>query len=125
MLIVEEVAGYLVSASIFWALAPTFRNGAMIKLTILTDHIKSEHSKVIEILMSLLAITLISFWAKYVLRSMITFYDRETTSNGVIPFHLWIPELFSLIGIIALILVLAEKIFENLKNIKNGDGHGA
>lgn len=114
LLVVEELVGYLLSTSIFLALAPTFRDGAMIRLTLVVNRLDKRSASVLEILTSGLALCITIFLARYVLRAAWRFYDRGIASNGVWPIPLWIPEVFALLGLVSLSLVLILHIFSRV-----------
>jgi len=116
LLVVEELVGYLLSASIFLALGPTFQKGGMIKMTIITDRLKDRSLAVLEAISLSLVFCLTIFWMRYVFRAAWRFYDRGLASNGVWPFPLWIPEVVSLFGLFALAMVLAWQCIFKFSN---------
>ncbi|WP_164549160.1 TRAP transporter small permease [Amphritea opalescens] len=106
LLVTEEFAGYLVSGAIILALAPTFHDGAMIRLTLLSDCLSENHRKVLELCMTLIALFVVLFWARYILRAALKLFDRGVTSPGVFAFPLWIPEGVTLFGLVSLAVVI-------------------
>ncbi|SMO90438.1 TRAP-type C4-dicarboxylate transport system, small permease component [Thalassovita litoralis] len=106
LLVTEEVAGYLVSAAILLALAPTFKDGAMIRLTLVSDRLGKRQQRALELCMTLVALGFALFWARYILRATLKLFDRGATSYGVVPFPLWLPEAVALFGVSALALIL-------------------
>lgn len=106
MLITEEFAGYLISAAITLALAPTFHEGAMIRLTLIKDRFSDKRQNILELCMALIALTFVLFWARYILRAALRLFDRGGVSHGVFAFPLWIPEGIVLFGVGSLAVVL-------------------
>ncbi len=115
LLVVDELVGYLLSASIFLALGPTFHRGAMIRMTMLTDRINGRASAVLEAFILSPALALTLFWIKHIFRAAWRFYDRGMVSNGAWPVPLWIPEAVSLIGLMILALVVAFHFVTNIR----------
>ncbi len=106
MLVTEEVAGYLVSAAILLAMAPTFSDGAMIRLTLLSDRLSKKHQKILELCMTLVALVAVLFWARYILRAALKLFDRGATSSGVLAIPLWLPEAIAVFGVLSLGFIL-------------------
>jgi TRAP-type C4-dicarboxylate transport system permease small subunit len=110
LLVVEELVGYLLSASIFLALGPTFHKGSMIQMTMITDRLEKRSLAFLEIMTVGLGFCLTLFWMRYVFRAAWRFYNRGIASNGAWPFPLWIPEVVSFFGLFILALVLTHHI---------------
>lgn len=106
MLVTEELAGYLVSAAIILALAPTFHDGAMIRLTLISSRLRAGPQRILEFFLTLVALAFSLFWARYILRAALKLFDRGSTSSGVIAFPLWLPEVIALFGVLSLALIL-------------------
>lgn len=114
LLIVEEVVGYLVSLAVMTALAGAFREGEMIRVTALPAMLRPGAARALEIASLALALAATLFLARYVLRSAWRFVERGTTSNGVVPVPLWLPEAAALLGLALLAAVLALSLVERV-----------
>ncbi|UYV38693.1 TRAP transporter small permease [Rhodobacteraceae bacterium D3-12] len=123
MLVTEELAGYLVSAAITLALAPTFHDGAMIRLTLISSRLRAGPQRILELILTLVALVVALYWARYILRSVLKLFDRGSSSSGVIAFPLWLPEAIALFGVASLALVLLAHSLQLLtQGLDTGEG---
>ncbi|MFG6589290.1 TRAP transporter small permease [Sulfitobacter sp. MOLA879] len=125
LLVTEDFVKHLLSLSIFTGLAPAFRAGQMIRVSLLLDRFSPRGGRLAEtaLLGLTLAGVLVLTW--FVARATIKLFERGTMSTGIVPFPLWIPEASILISLGVLLVVLVCMIAETLALPSGRDNGGA
>jgi len=105
-----EIAGYLLAAASFLALAPTLKRGAHIRVTIVLGNVSPRIRHSLEIWILAVATAFLGF----VCWSLVTFvyesYVFKEVSYGIIPMPLWIPQSVMTFGACTLLLALFDEL---------------
>jgi TRAP-type C4-dicarboxylate transport system permease small subunit len=105
-----EIAGYLLAAASFLALAATLKRGAHIRVTIVVGSVSPRIRHFLEIWILAVATAFLAF----VCWSLVTFvyesYVFKEVSYGIIPMPLWIPQSVMTFGACALLLALVDDL---------------
>ena len=88
----DEFVGYAVGAMTFLSLGHAFQRKALIRVNILTNSIKGITSQIVEVLCILFTFFIISFFARYVLRSLTRNFERGTVSPTLTETPIWMVE---------------------------------
>lgn len=108
----DELIGYAVCGITFFSLSYCVRQGAMVRVNMLTQHAGRRLGRWIEIVTATAALLVTSLLIYYSSLSVIRNLDRGAKSETIAAVPLWIPEGFMLIGLILLALELAVYITE-------------
>ena len=109
---VEDFSGFCLSASIFFGLAYTFREGGHIRVTLLIRRLSSGKRRIQEWLNLLAAFALSGFITYYCCHMVWESYVFNDVSDGYIPVPLWIPQLPVGLGSIALLLAVLDAMWQ-------------
>ncbi len=108
----NEMAGFCFAAITFLALAPTFRAGGHIRVTLFTSKLPRVLQRWLEILTLVLALGLVAYltwWTVDLARGSFAYHD---VSPGVLAFPLWIPQAAMAFGLIMMTVCIAEILFD-------------
>lgn len=108
----DELIGYAVCGITFFSLSYCVRQGAMVRVNMLTQHAGRRLGRWIEIVTAMATLLVTSLLIYYSSLSVIRNLDRGAKSETIAAVPLWIPEGFMLIGLILLALELAVYITE-------------
>ncbi|GIR80422.1 MAG: hypothetical protein CM15mP81_19320 [Alphaproteobacteria bacterium] len=95
----DEFVGYAVGAMTFLSLGHTFQKKALIRVNILTNSIKGLTSQIVEVLCIVFTFFIISFFARYVWRSLTRNFERGTVSPTLTETPIWMVETVFFIGL--------------------------
>ncbi|WP_353471571.1 TRAP transporter small permease [Salipiger sp. H15] len=105
----DVLVGYGVAAITFLAAPWALQEGAMIRVTVLTDRLKGRARWLAEAFTLLSAGAIMGFLLNYQWKTVSKLFSRGSTSEHFIPIPLWIPESFFLIGLALLLLQLVVR----------------
>ncbi|MCC6946540.1 MAG: TRAP transporter small permease subunit [Bradyrhizobiaceae bacterium] len=110
-----ELAGYLLAAASFLALAGTLKRGAHIRVTVLLSSV-SERARYFFELWALAAGAVFVAYACWHLALFSSDSLRfKEVSYGIIPMPLWIPQAVMAFGVLALLIALIDEFFITLR----------
>ncbi|MGH1539722.1 MAG: TRAP transporter small permease [Arenicella sp.] len=113
---VEDFSGYCLSASIFFGLAYTFREGGHIRVSLLIRRLSPGKRRIQETFNLILALFLVGFMAFYCCHMVWESHHFNDVSDGYIPVPLWLPQLPVALGSVALLIA----IFDDLVRVISG-----
>ncbi|NVK02360.1 MAG: TRAP transporter small permease [Oceanospirillaceae bacterium] len=111
----EDFSGYCLAAATFFGLAYTFRSGGHIRVTLLIHHLPPTVSKVLELVVLLLALLLTTFMTYYTFHLVWESYIFGEVSYGYIPIPIWIPQVPLGLGALALNLAVLDDLIAMLR----------
>ncbi len=114
-----EFAGYAVATSTFLALAPTFRAGGHIRVTLCLHALPARLQRPLEILAVAITLGLVSYLAWYLGHMTHRSIKLGDVSPGLILLPLWIPQAIMTIGAATFVICLLETLISMLR------GHAA
>ncbi|MST63218.1 TRAP transporter small permease, partial [Peptostreptococcus anaerobius] len=89
---VTEFAGFCLAASTFLALAYTLRCGAHVRVTLLTDSLKSKAKRIIEIWVCSGAMVILVWLSWQAAKFTYQAYVFQDVSPGLMALPLWVPQ---------------------------------
>jgi len=107
---VDEFAGYCLAASSFLGLAYSFRSGAHIRVTLVTDKLSSNAQRIVLTLALLFALVMIGVWAYNAIYLTYESWLYDEMSTGIIKYPIWIPQISMALGIVLFCLALLEDL---------------
>lgn len=104
----NSIAGYLVAASTFLALAPTLRSGGHIRVELFASRLAPGARRWLEVWCLGLAATLVAFLSYSSILEVFNSYRFHVTSPGLLPIPMWIPQLPMAFGLTVMTVALVE-----------------
>ncbi|TDH34275.1 TRAP transporter small permease [Pseudohoeflea suaedae] len=123
-----EIAGYLLVAASFLALAGSLRAGEQIRVSLVLARLPDSARRVIETIVLVLAAALAVFFFAYCVRMVLDSHRFNEVSYGIIPIQLWIPQAAMATGVGVFALALLDDLVTILRGgsasyMATGDGH--
>lgn len=110
----NSIAGYLVAASTFLALAPTLRSGGHIRVELFASRLGSRARRWLEVWCLGLATVLVGYLAYASVLQVFNSYRFHSTSPGLLPIPMWIPQLPMAFGLAVMTVALLELLVGTL-----------
>ena len=104
-----ELAGYCMAASLFLALAYTFRTGGHIRVNLLLHHVGPKSRDLLERWCMICAVIIGGMFAAFSVKLVYDSYIFNDVSTGMMPVPLWIPQLSMAVGAIIFEIALIEE----------------
>lgn len=111
----NEIAGYLVAASTFLALAPTLRSGGHIRVELIASRVGHRLRRALEVWCLAVATALVGYLAYSSVEQVMNSYRFHVTSPGLLPIPMWIPQVAMALGLAVMTLALLELLVGTLK----------
>lgn len=108
----DDIAGYLLAAASFLALAYSFRAGSHIRVSLFTSHLSSKALLAIERIVLTFASFLTIFLAYHLTYMVWESWDFEEVTSGYIPFPLWAVQSPMAIGAILFCIAIVDLTFD-------------
>lgn len=105
-----EVAGYMMAATSFLALAGTFNSGGHIRVDLLLGRLHGTPRRVAELACLLLGSAIMVYFAWHVLFMTWQSYEINDVGQGSVAIPLWIPQAFMALGTLALAVLLVDNL---------------
>lgn len=105
-----EVAGYMMAATSFLALAGTLNSGGHIRVDLLLGRLRGMPRRVAELVCLLLGSAIVVYFAWHVLIMTWQSYEINDVGQGAIAIPLWIPQSFMALGTLALAVLLVDNL---------------
>lgn len=113
-----ELAGYAMAASIFLALAHTFRGGGHIRVNLLLAHVRPRLRRALEYwCLGVLAIVG-GLFAVFAVKLVMDSYSFGDVSTGMMSVPLWIPQISMALGAILLEIAVIEEFVHVVRGNK-------
>lgn len=106
----DEFAGYSMAASSFLGLAHTFRRNEHIRVTLVVDRLPQNIRQPMEIVILATALCVVGYFAYFAVDMVVTSYQINELSNGLLPVPLWIPQLGLALGVVVMALALTDDL---------------
>lgn len=113
----NDIAGYFMGASIFLALAYTFRAGGHIRVTMVINNLPPLPAKIAQIFTTLFATIVTGYFSWYMVRMVWQTIQYGEVSQGHLPIPLWIPQSTLAIGIVVLFIAFLEESWRVLSGL--------
>lgn len=105
-----EVAGYMMAATSFLALAGTLNSGGHIRVDLLLGRLRGRARRAAELACLVLGSAIIVYFAWHVLFMTWQSYEINDVGQGVVAIPLWIPQSFMALGTLALAVLLLDNL---------------
>ncbi len=112
----DDFAGFCMAASSFLGLAHTYRRNEHIRVGILVDRLSGRRRRILEVLCLLASTFLVAYFAWYALDMVITSYQINDVSQGLVAVPLWIPQSGMALGL----AIMSIALFEDLVSLLAG-----
>ena len=112
---VAEIAGFLLAAASFLALAHAFRHGAHIRVNLLLSRLPASLRRLAEIFSLAVALGLTVFFGWNVWLMVVDSYTFGEVSYGIVAIPLWIPQAAMLAGIVVFAIAIADDLLAVLR----------
>jgi len=120
-LFVVEYDGYLMLGVTFMGMAYALREGAHIKLTILTEHLSKRVQNLLEAITLSVGLVFTGFFIKWVYTLWLFSWEQGVKSVTAMETFLWIPQTAMLIGFPLLALQLIVVIVRRVKAFRSAN----
>lgn len=107
---VPELAGFLLGATIFLALADTQRLGEHIRVTVLFERTGKRLTYALEILYRVVGLLILSGLAWFMLNLAFESWEYNDRSAGMVGIPYWIPQSAMTLGVILLCIRFADEL---------------
>ena len=105
-----EFAGYLLAASMSFALADTLKSGSHIRVTLITQKMSARQFWFSEIFAHVVGLFLSIFFAYWAFHLVYDSFRFNDLSPGIVPVPIWIPQLSMALGVAALAVCFADQL---------------
>lgn len=109
-----EIAGFLLVAASFLALASTLRNADHIRVIILLQQVPQSVARFLEIWVLAVAVALVGYFAWNAGLLTLDSYKFHEVSYGIIPIPLWIPQTAMTAGLAVFLISLLDDLVVTL-----------
>lgn len=106
----EDIAGFLMAATTFLALAWTLRSGGHIRVTLLIRNLSPRLRRAQEILVLTVATSLVAIVAVSSLLLVFESFEYQDVSGGYFAVPLWIPQMPMAAGLVLLAVALLDEL---------------
>ncbi|MEP9355147.1 TRAP transporter small permease [Xanthobacter sp. KR7-65] len=110
----DDFVAWCMAASAFLGLAHTFRSGELIRVGLVTDHIRGSAKRVVELICLVIGTLSVGFFAWNA--GVLTWdsYRFDDISQGVVAVPLWIPQLGYSGGLVILFIAFVDELVNAL-----------
>lgn len=106
----DEFAGYAMAASTFLGLAWTFRCNEHIRVTLALGRAQGGARRALELACLVFAAALVGYFAWFTASMVALSYELNDMSQGLVPVKLWIPQFGMALGLVILLVALADDL---------------
>jgi TRAP-type C4-dicarboxylate transport system permease small subunit len=106
----DDFAGFCMAASSFLGLAHTYRRNEHIRVSMLVDRLTGGRRRALEALCLMASTFLIGFFSWYAADMVLTSYQINDVSQGLVAVPLWLPQGGMAIGLAVMTIALLEDL---------------
>ena len=110
----DDFTAWSVAASIFLALAYTFKQGAHIKVTVITERLRGPSVKVAAIISLIISAVAIGFLTLSAAHFLYDNYQFGDLAQGLLSIPMWIPTISLFLGALLLFLAILDSLLAAL-----------
>jgi len=111
----DDIVAWLCADSAVLALAPMFKHGDLVRVTLLADRLKGGTRRAVELFVLAFAVVFIGYTAYAFGRFVHESWALNDVAQGLVKMELWIPQVPMVIGIAALWLAFVEDFVRVLR----------
>lgn len=112
---VDDLVSWMTAAAAFLGLAHTFRNGDLVRMTLMIDRATTGRRRVIEIAALAIGVVGTGYGAWWVVDSVIDSWRYQEMSTGLLVAPLWIPQLSFAAGALLLFVAFVDEFVSVLR----------
>ncbi|MDP2639912.1 MAG: TRAP transporter small permease [Betaproteobacteria bacterium] len=106
----DDFAGFCMAASSFLGLAHTYRRNEHIRVAILVERLSGGRRRVLEALCLMASTFLIGYFAWYAADTVLTSYQINDVSQGLVAVPLWLPQSGMALGLAVMTIALLDDL---------------
>lgn len=106
----DDFAGFCMAASSFLGLAHTYRRNEHIRVSMLVDRLTAGKRRVLETLCLMASTFLVGFFAWYAGDMVLTSYQFNDVSQGLVAVPLWLPQSGMALGLVIMTVAMLEDL---------------
>ncbi len=114
----DDIVAYSTAGAAFLGLAHTFRQGELIRVSLLLDAVRPEWRRALEIVALGVSALMVGFIAWYSILSVIETREFGEMAQGLLAIPLWIPQSAMALGATALFLAIVEDWLRVLRGLR-------
>ncbi|OGA33120.1 MAG: hypothetical protein A3F75_09205 [Betaproteobacteria bacterium RIFCSPLOWO2_12_FULL_64_23] len=111
----DDFAGFCMAASSFLGLAHTYRRNEHIRVAILVERLSGGRRRVLEALCLMASTFLIGYFAWYAADTVLTSYQINDVSQGLVAVPLWLPQSGMALGLAIMTIALLDDLIAVFK----------
>lgn len=115
---VDDLVSWMTAAAAFLGMAHTFRNGDLVRMTLVTDRFAGRPRRAIELAALFAGLMCTGYAAAWVIVSVYGSWRYEEMSTGLLAVPLWIPQLSFALGALLLFVALLDEFVHVLRGGK-------
>ncbi|MEG9862212.1 MAG: TRAP transporter small permease [Parvularculales bacterium] len=117
----DEFVGYAIASMTFLSLGHTFSSGKLIRVNILTNAISGLLSLVVELICIAFTFSVITFFARYVWRSLYRNWERGAISPTLTETPIWLVESVFFIGLCIFLLQMLTTALVKIERYRTSE----
>ncbi|MBE0612367.1 MAG: TRAP transporter small permease [Burkholderiales bacterium] len=106
----DDFAGFCMAASSFLGLAHTYRRNEHIRVSMLVDRLTGGKRRVLEVLCLSVSSFLVGYFAWYAGDMVLTSYQINDVSQGLVAVPLWIPQSGMALGLLIMAIAMLDDL---------------
>jgi len=117
----DDFTAWSVAASIFFALAHTFKKGGHIQVTLLIDRLRGRSTRAASLISLFVGTMVTGMLALSAINLVYDSYQFEEVAQGLVSVPMWIPQMALLLGALLLFLALLDSFLAAIFTAEHPD----
>ena len=105
----DDIVAWLCAASAFLALGHTFRRGELVRVGLVIDHLGPRLQRRVALAALGLTVLFVAYMTYAVVRFVYESWQFEEVAQGLIQIPIWIPQMSFVLGVIVLLIAVADE----------------
>lgn len=114
----DEISGWLCAAMCFLGLAHTFKQGDLIRVTLLVDRFEGSRRRIVELVALLTGGAFLALFAWFLSKMVYDSWRFNEFAQGVIAIPIWIPQSALAVGVVLLLVAFVDEFVRVLMGNK-------
>jgi len=108
--IVNDLVAWLCAAAAFLAMAPSFRNGDFVRVTLLLERLSAPVRRSLEVVSLGIAAVAIAYLAWWAARSTYESWEFNDMAGGLLVVPMWIPQMTFVVGALLFFVAVIDEL---------------
>lgn len=108
--IVNDLVAWLCAAAAFLAMAPSFRNGDFVRVTLLLERLSAPVRRSLEVVSLGIAAVAIAYLACWAARSTYESWEFNDMAGGLLVVPMWIPQMTFVVGALLFFVAVIDEL---------------